>query len=400
MKKLTILFLCCMTAAAVLITSCAPKSGTTAAGAGSGATRGRLANGDVTLSIFYHGGISRWATDLSYENNAFTKKLVDDTGVKVDITAMSYADSAQRLNVMLNSGDYPEVIFGRNFSINELSYYGDQGIFIPLDDYDIENYKNIGEAFRRYPFLPKVIQGTDGKTYALPSISECIHCLYRSGRTAYYMPFVRDNNLKMFETYDEFVDYLRWVRDNDANGNGDKTDEIPMMWASDRTVNAISFFAKNYMPYVDGGVAVVNGKVTEQYKLNEFRETLRFMANMYKENLIAPDSFTMTTDEAKALVNRETPIVGAFGHHQMNIIMTTNSPRWVESFIMPTLKGKDGVMYASNFTPWQGLSNLMVITDKCKNPEIAIGIYDYLTEFETRMNSAFGPPGGFLGLAR
>jgi putative aldouronate transport system substrate-binding protein len=259
----------------------------------------------------------------------------------------------------------------------------------------MENYKNIGEALNRYPLLTRLIQGGDGKTYALPRVSECLHCLYRSGRTAYYMPFVRDNNLKMFETYDEFVDYLRWVRDNDANGNSDKNDEIPMMWASGQTTNAITFFARNYMPYIDGGIALVNGKVTEQYKLNEFRETLRFMANMYKEKLIAPDSFTMTNEEASALANRETPIVGAFGHLQMNAIMTTNSPRWVQSFIMPTLKGKNGVMYASNFAPWQSLSNYMVLTDNCKNPEIAIGLYDYLMEFETELNSGFGPRGDF-----
>jgi putative aldouronate transport system substrate-binding protein len=209
------------------------------------------------------------------------------------------------------------------------------------------------------------------------------------------MPFVRDNNLKMFETYDEFADYLRWVRDNDANGNGDKTDEIPMMWAKDMTRNAIAFFARNYMPYVDGGIAVVNGKVTEQYKQNEFRDTLAFMASLYREKLIAPDSFTMSMEEARGLANRETPVVGAFGHLQMNGIMTTNSPRWVQSFIMPILKGKNGVQYASNFGPLQSLSNYMAITDKCKNPEIAIGFYDYLMEFETELNSGFGPRGEF-----
>lgn len=393
MKKLTVLLLVC--ALAGMLAGCR-KTETAGGTVAVGEKSGRLANGDVTISMFFYGGISRWATDFSYENNTFTKKLTDDTGVKVDVTAMSYADSEQRLNVMLNAGDYPEVIFGKSFSINELSYYGSQGILIPLDDYHMENYKNIGEALSRYPLLTRMIQGADGKTtYALPRISECLHCLYRSGRTAYYMPFVRDNKLKMFETYDEFVDYLRWVRDNDANGNGDKTDEIPMMWASGQTTNAITFFARNYMPYIDGGIALVNGKVTEQYKLNEFRETLKFMANMYKEKLIAPDSFTMTTEEARALANRETPIVGAFGHQQMNAIMTTNSPRWVQSFITPTLKGKDGVMYASNFAPWQSLSNYMVITDKCKNPEIAIGLYDYLMEFETELNSGFGPRGDF-----
>ncbi|MDR2374866.1 MAG: hypothetical protein LBD96_00335, partial [Treponema sp.] len=101
MKKLTVLLLVC--ALAGMLAGCR-KTETAGGTVAVGEKSGRLANGDVTISMFFYGGISRWATDFSYENNTFTKKLTDDTGVKVDVTAMSYADSEQRLNVMLNAG--------------------------------------------------------------------------------------------------------------------------------------------------------------------------------------------------------------------------------------------------------------------------------------------------------
>jgi putative aldouronate transport system substrate-binding protein len=247
-----------------------------------------------------------------------------------------------------------------------------------------------------YPTLDLLIRGSDNKIYGLPRVNGCLHCIYRSGRVGFYMPFIRDNNLKMFETYDEFADYLRWVRYNDANGNGDKNDEIPMMWRASDTRNAITFFAKGFMPFVqtssEFGLALYDKKVVEQYRTNEFRDALRFMAQLYSEKLIAPDSFTMGTDEATTLANAPVPIIGAYGIGELSI-MPPNSPRFLESFIMPVLKGKDGKQYAPHYAAWNRQSNFMSITDKCKNPELAIAFYDYMLSLEMQLLSNIGPKG-------
>jgi putative aldouronate transport system substrate-binding protein len=348
--------------------------------------------------MFYYGGLNANVTSFAYEDNAFTKRIVDETGIKLNITSMSAADSPQRLNVMLNSGDYPDIIFNRQFAITELDYYGaQQGILIPLDQYNIRKYSGINQVMTAYPTLDLLIRGSDNKIYGLPRVNGCLHCLNRSGGAAFYMPFIRDNNLKMFETYDEFADYLRWVRDNDANGNGDKNDEIPMMWRASDTRNAIAFFAKGFMPFVQSssefGLALYDKRVVEQYRTNEFRDALRFMAQLYSENLIAPDSFTMGTDEATTLANGPVPIIGAYGGLTGISVTHVYTPRWLESFIMPVLKGKDGKQYAPNSAPWTRQGNSMSITDKCKNPELAIAFYDYMLSLEMQLLSNIGPKG-------
>ena len=110
MRKFSrILFVFALVTCVLLAAGC--KKTETSGSSGSGGT---LAKGDVTFSMFYFGGINPNTTSLAYEDNAFTKRIVDETGIKLDISSMSAADSPQRLNVMLNSGDYPDIIFGRN----------------------------------------------------------------------------------------------------------------------------------------------------------------------------------------------------------------------------------------------------------------------------------------------
>jgi len=351
-----------------------------------------------TLSMFINGGITPTRTSFTYNDNTFVKRLVDDTGINLDISAMTAADSAARLNVMLNSGDYPDIIFERNFSIAELDYFGtQQGIFIPLEKYNIRQHKQIDDLIKAFPALDTVIRGTNGQVYGLPYANGCLHCTYRSGRAAFYMPFIRDNNLKMFETYDEMADYLRWVRDNDANRNGDRTDEIPMMWRASDTRNAIAFFAKGFMPFKMSesyfGMGLNNRRVVEQYREPEFRDTLRFIAQLYRENLIAPDSFTMTNDEGRALGYSNPNRVAVYGMTQMNAMMTTNDARWIETMIMPVLRGRGGNRYAPNYSPWQNLGVKMVVTDKCKNPEAAIRVYEAMLSLEMNQLSTIGHKG-------
>jgi putative aldouronate transport system substrate-binding protein len=121
-------------------------------------------------------------TSFDYKDNTFTKRVVDETGIKLDIIAVSDADATVRLNAMLGSGNYPDLIIGREISVSDLSYWGSQGIFLALDNYDIKSWTNIKAMMDEYPALDQRIRGADGKIYALPSVNDCLHCRYSQGR--------------------------------------------------------------------------------------------------------------------------------------------------------------------------------------------------------------------------
>jgi putative aldouronate transport system substrate-binding protein len=398
MKKLMAVLLILAMAVSAFAGGGAAKSGPASSGTARKGAKGSLpiADGTPTLTIFI-GGISGKLTSYDYANNAFTKKVVDATGIKLNFISASSADLSQRMNVMLSAGDYPDIIINDNLGINDMLYYANQGIFIALDQYDPLSYPNIKAAFDEYPAFNERLRGSDGKLYALPTVNDCLHCRFRSGRGSYYMPFVRDSGRKTPETLDELHQYLLFVRDNDVNKNGNKNDEIPLAFQKSDVKNAIATIAKAYFPFIFTnnyfGLALDNHKVVEQYRDNYYRETLRYMATLYKDGLILPDSFTMTTDQLRAL-GESVPARLAVGLTNTQGNMTIQGQeRWIDTFILPTLKGPGGAQYGSNADPWSILRNGMFITDKCKDPELAIALFDYLLNFDVMLEGYIGPKG-------
>jgi putative aldouronate transport system substrate-binding protein len=205
------------------------------------------------------------------------------------------------------------------------------------------------------------------------------------------MPFMRDNGFKQPTTYDEFITYLRWIKNNDANGNGDTTDEIPFTWYGGGLWNVIAFFAHNYMPWVPGGIARVNGTVTAQYRQNEFRNTIRMISDLYREGIIVPDAFTMTHEDLQGMQDGSIPVMAVTGGDW--VPAQRGNARFVEHHILQPLRAQNGQIYGTNQPP-SSLANVsMVITDKCKNPELAIALYDYLIGWENQEFLHDGPKG-------
>lgn len=356
---------------------------------------------ELTLSIFLP-GIGEKVSSFDYEDNLFTQKVVDETGIQLEFYAVSQADANEKLNLMLSSGEYPDLIRAQYImQPTDMNYYASQGIFIPLDDYNLSQYPNIKEMMDAYPITKQYCTASDGKMYAIPEVNDCFHCAYSGGRAYYYMPFVRDNDLEVPTTTEEFKDFLTYIRDNDVNGNGDPSDEIPIAFGTNDTLNFISSVAKYFLPWVDiedkfPGIALVDGKVTEQYKSDEFRQALAYMNELYTENLIAPDSFTMTVDELMALgENPDAPLIAVqFCNWSTGAVQKAGeSRRWFEYFVLPPMEGPNGPGYSGYRGPQSAVMLGMSITDQCENPEAAIALYNYLIDTEVQLDGYFGPKG-------
>jgi putative aldouronate transport system substrate-binding protein len=399
-KQIMLIALCAASIAAIL--SLGACKGKASAGTSSGVARVKgalpISDGKTTLTVFLgESGDANVVGSYNYADNAFTKRVTDETGIKLDITVGTAANRVEQLNVLLSSGSYPEVIINDGISYNALIYYSGQGIFLPLDEYDPLSYPNIKAAFDEYPALNQKLRGADGKLYGLPTVNDCLHCIYSGGRIWYRMPWIRDNGLKMPETLAEFTDYLRYVKTHDVNGNG-KNDEIPMAFEKGQLRNFVAYFAKPFMPFVLSGsyfgLALDNKKVVEQYKDPRFRESLKYLAGIYKEGLILPDSFSMTTDQLRSLTEADTPILAIEAIPWMNNYHVQPSVRWIETFNLPPLIGPDGkTRNAGNQDPWSILGGIYYITDKCKDPELAIALYDYFIKFDVMLDGYIGPKG-------
>jgi putative aldouronate transport system substrate-binding protein len=210
------------------------------------------------------------------------------------------------------------------------------------------------------------------------------------------MPWARDNNRQIPRTLDEFTAYLRWIRDNDLNKNGRK-DEIPMAFDKANTKNVVAYFAKSYMPFVWTGsyfgLALNNRQLTEQYKDSRFREALAYLAELYREGLIMQDSFTLDVDQMRGLAGSNPARVGVPALNWVQGYASHLAVPGVETFYLPPLKGPNGQQNAGNQDLWSIMGPMYFVTDKCKDPELAIALYDYLINFDVELDGYTGPKG-------
>jgi putative aldouronate transport system substrate-binding protein len=276
-----------------------------------------------------------------------------------------------------------------------MDYYARQGVFIPMDSLEPLSYPGIKRVFDLYPEAMVKLTGSDGKIYGMPYIDVCLHCTYSFGRAWYYMPWIRDNNRKIPETTAELTEFLRWVKTSDPNKNG-KRDEVGLVFEKDDLYNLLAYIAKAYMPFVYTGdyfgLSLDNSKkVVEQYRDNNFRSALVYLTDLYKEGLIIPDAFSMTGDQLRTIVRSpETiaPVVPQAWFPAGNIPQLGD--KYMEYFNLPPLKTASGQRYASNGDPYSNIQSRYFITNKCKDPELAMALYNYFQRDDV-LKIAYGP---------
>jgi putative aldouronate transport system substrate-binding protein len=398
-KNMLVVLLCCIFVTGVFAGGRANRStgGSARTSVMTGKVKGALpiADGTVTLTMFV-GALDSQVTSYAYEDNLATRKFVDETGIKLEIISALGADVAQRRNLLLGSGDYPEVFFGGQPSRDFMTYNAAQGIFIPLNDYPYLEYPRIKAIFEDYPASHEQMS-VNGKLYGMPYVNDCVHCQDIMGRGFIYLPWLRESNIPMPQTLAEYTGYLRYIRDHDMNGNGDPNDEIPLLIRSDMMRYAISWFAKMHFRFTHTmnywGLGLDdNGNVEEQYKDPRFRETLKFLNGLYKEGLFMSESFTLNHDQTLSLFANPDPIVGSLSYWQ-HLDYAGTQERSLDYRLIPVLAGPTGQRNGSNRDPWGIIRMGMFVTDKCKDPELALAFYDYMLRQDAFLSQYVGPKG-------
>lgn len=339
------------------------------------------------------------ATIENMETNAYTKFLEEKTNIKIAWDLVPNNALKDRKQLMLASGDYPEVILHGDLSKEEQMKYGTQGVFIPLNDL-IEKYApNIMKAIEDIPYMKASITSPDGNIYALPQVNECYHC---------------DNAMKMWinkkwldtlglsvpTTTDEFYTVLKAFKEKDPNGNG-KQDEIPLtgsdeMWAGNVTAFLMnSFIVDDYTERTAGTfLRVVDGKVEFVADKEEWKQGLIYLNRLYSEGLIDPAAFTQNADAIQQMANREPDnVMGALSTALISYAysMDDTVPRHKDYVVVPPLKGPDGIQRTLNFA---GINNSQfAITNKASQEQqiAAIRLADYLYTEESIVLQENGP---------
>lgn len=335
----------------------------------------------------------------NFATNEYTKFLEEKTNIHIEWDVAPEKSAIEKLNLVLGSGDLPDVIMGFDISPTQQLIYGNTGEFLDLtkyiDQYGVETKK----MFEKLPYVKEAITAPGGKIFGLPQVNECFHCSM-SQKTWIYKPWLDKLGLQVPTTTDEFYNVLKAFKTQDPNGNG-KADEIPLAGAAvGPNVNIDSFIMNAFIlnPSIVNGsekrLFINNGKVDVAFNKPEFKDGLVYLNKLYAEGLIAPQSFTQDRDQAKQMgENPGTVILGAAVAQHDGIFTDSskgNVGRWLDYVAVPALKGPKGVQVAPlNNSVSQGR---FVITKASKNPEAAFRLADLMYDQEMTLRNTEGRP--------
>ncbi|OON93846.1 MAG: hypothetical protein ATN31_05220 [Candidatus Epulonipiscioides saccharophilum] len=335
-------------------------------------------------------------TTYAYDTNLFTKHFQDLTGVEIEWVEVTSADRKQKFNVMMTGGDYTDVILEMSNTLSELSLYGSQGIFIPLNDL-IEKYMpNLQSVLAKNPQVVDAWTATDGNMYALPKIVGSLN--NQVGNKMWMNQVWLDNlGLEVPKTIDEFYNVLKAFKEQDANGNGDPNDEIPLTGSYKAWAGDITMFIGNMFQPMSSSCKFLNldedGKIFYAKATDEWKEALKFMNKLYNEGLFDDMYFSQTTDQLiKLASNPDAAVVGTTVGGSVTVFAnTTNHERWGQYTWVPPIEGPTGLISTAH-TPDLGRA-VLSITNKCEDPIAVVRMFDYMYTPEATFENEYGLEG-------
>jgi putative aldouronate transport system substrate-binding protein len=359
----------------------------------------------VTLKVVVpqEQNVDDWAT------NSFTQWYEERTNVHIEWQEVAGTPDEQRVvvNAMIAGGDLPDVFMGiadgNGFFPAQLLLYGQQGLFIPLNDLIDQHAVEIKRMFEEYPETRDTITAPDGNIYTMPYLNDCYHC--RDPRKLWiYKPWLDALGLGIPQTTEEFYQALKAFKEQDPNGNGE-ADEIPLMSATNTWVGAQTN-SGSFDPYFMGSFLynpgepwlVLDGSGTVDFVANKpgWREGLKYLNRLYGEGLIAPESFAQIDEQLREFGNNpDIPILGAapggYWGVFLTIDQTTEGARWEGYVTVPPVAGPDETRIAGwNYYGAVQANGQFVVTSACEHPDIAVRWADGLYELEAQARAYAG----------
>jgi len=344
-------------------------------------------NGEMpkSLSIFsYVSNNTAKAGGTSRGDVAQYKIAEERTGCKIEWKNVDEAAVKEQFNLMLASGDYPDLI---NYTWNSVeggaSSFVDDGVIVPISDY-YEYMPNFKKFVDENPEIMAQFTDEKGRICFAP-------CLRADDELRVFVgPIIREDwldklGLEMPTNTDELYEVLKAFKTQDPNGNG-KADEIPFTGFMG---DVPSFGVGNIVQSFDAwyNLYVKDGKITHGMIEPEMKEALSYLSKLYKEGLLDPDYMTHDFDSFHAKINNERSGFAYTNQPSRYYDILNDGTKKISG--VPYFNGKSyNSMYMSN-TSGSGVA----ITTTCKDPAGAARWIDYFYSEEGITTGNYGIEG-------
>ena len=322
------------------------------------------------------------------------QRIEEETGVKIEWEYIPATAWDEQKSLILASGDLPDIFFGAK-AMKTSDIMANVEYFLPLQDLIAEYGQNIQAMWEAVPNTKIANTYPDGNIY---SIGHTMVSRPATEAAIYINKVWLDNlGLAMPTTVDELTEVLRAFRDQDANGNGDPNDEIPMIGRSLTSKYGPAamrgyFQADNCIEY-DLAVGE-DGKITYLPVTENYKAWVQWVHTLISEGLLNSDVVTIDSTRYKALqANDEVALCGVLTGYTHS-----NAGKWMDEYeVLDIAEGPYGKAYvaANKANMLSGISGwaTVSVTESCKEPEAAMKWINAFYDSLNGLQGYWGPMG-------
>lgn len=342
------------------------------------------------------------------EELLMVQKLAKETGVEFEWIEIPADGSAEKINLMLSSGEIPDV-FWNGINSNIAVQYSDQDVFLPTEELVDQYMPNLKKIYESRPQYKASATAPNGHSYGFPYIEEMNGLVMTPGPFMINKNWLDQVGKAVPTTVEEWADCLRAFKEaGDLNGNG-IDDEVPYAmglgtkdwFGSYNTFHQFTGAFGMADSYAQGNfqsdhMRIIDGKVVFTAADEAYKKTANFFNTLNNEGLIDQDSFSPGPSEGTPLfinkVKGEDAIIGSFGCWAPSNEIVDPEVR-AQYVAIPRLEGEAGKTgFALNFSEMQDTS-MVAITTACKYPEVVAAFVDYCMNPEISITLNWGAEG-------
>lgn len=233
----------------------------------------------------------------SWNDTDMVAEIEKQFGIIMDCSEFESEAWSTQFTLMLSSDDLPDLILSSGQEKSVVDEYGQEGYFLALNEY-LDYMPNFKAFLEEHPDYEAYLTSSDGNIYGLTQYNE--NEITKLQRTFINGAWLENVNMEVPTNVDELYDVLKAFKEQDANGNGDPDDEIPLsggLTTLTPFLHAFGIFSNDllYSPYVDEDGNVILGQATDNYKA-----MLQYLHKLYEEGLYDVDALVQSNDEFNA----------------------------------------------------------------------------------------------------
>lgn len=334
----------------------------------------------------------------------WVQEMEEEANVEIE-WEMIRADWETVKSTRFASGDIPDILFNATVDSDYTKY---SGLFLDLNDYLSEDLTpNIMTMFEEEPDTKVLATTMEGKIYGTPKFQG----KWPSTNTVMFInqTWLDNLGLEMPTTYTEFKEVLTAFKKQDANGNGDPNDEIPLDYNAYGGNNA--WFNSAYsltnllgslgIQLTDWGTDAYFAEdgqvkcyaVDERYKL-----FMEYIADLYANGLINTNALTNDYSAYQSLSRGNEAgeaVVGCvFGWEETDkfgpTLYSQYKPVPALEYDIDCEPGTYDTRWRNDYTGLNMSSNRACLSANCADPEAALRFIDRFYDQTHSVESLFG----------